>query len=182
VQTLTTKGTAPLATALVDPWLFNSSQQKTAFAKARAAEATYVRLTLDWNLIAPESRPDAFVATDPTSPGYSWGDADVFVQEVEAAGLTPIIDIQHRAELALTRRRLQGIAAGTPKATALGDFATALAKQYDGSTPGVPAHVFQVWNEPNVSLLVASLGVRLRLVAGLFPHPGLAQAALRALG
>ena len=41
---------------------------------------------------------------------------------------------------------------GTPKAAALGDFAHALATRYDG-TNGLPAeHVFQVWNEPNLSL------------------------------
>ncbi len=49
VLTLTTKGTAPLATAITDPWLFNSSQEATAFAKTRAAGASYVRLTLNWN-------------------------------------------------------------------------------------------------------------------------------------
>ena len=71
--TLTTKGTAPLATAISDPWLFNSNQEETAFAKTRAAGASYVRLNLSWSAIAPGTRPNGFVATDPTSPGYSWG-------------------------------------------------------------------------------------------------------------
>jgi len=39
-----------------------------------------------------------------------------------------------------------------PRASALGDFAKALATHYDGNNGGPEAHVFQVWNEPNVSL------------------------------
>ena len=159
VLTLTTKGTAPLVTAVSDPWLFNSSQEATAFAKTRAAGASYVRLTLNWRAIAPGNRPDGFVATDPTSPGYSWSNADTIVERAEAAGLTPIIDISGTPNWAYAKKP-QGINAGTPKASALGDFATALATHYDGnalatSDQGPPvAHVYQVWNEVNNSLVL----------------------------
>jgi hypothetical protein len=154
VLTLTTKGTAPLATAIVDPWLFNSSQEETAFTKTRAAGASYVRLNVNWNAVAPSNRPDGFVATDPTSPGYSWGNTDLIVQRAESAGLTPIIDISGTPNWAYLKKP-KGVNAGTPKAAALGEFATALAKHYDGSTPGGPdAHVYQVWNEVNNSLFL----------------------------
>src|SRR6476646_10830345 len=89
-RTYATGGTAPLATALVDPWLFNSRQTSKAFALTRAAGASYVRVTINWSGIAPSVRPSDFVATDPTSAGYSWGNADSVVQQAEAAGLTPI--------------------------------------------------------------------------------------------
>jgi hypothetical protein len=157
VQTLTTKGTAPLATAISDPWLFNSSQEETAFTKTRAAGASYVRLNVSWSAIAPNSRPDGFVATDPTSPGYSWGNSDTIVQRAEAAGLTPILDVSGAPSWAYLKKP-KGVNAGTPKAADLGQFATALATHYDGgnlSGSGAPvAHIFQVWNEVNNSLFL----------------------------
>ena len=151
VRTYSTAGTAPLATALADPWLFNSSQTPRAFAMTRAAGATYARLTVSWSAIAPSVRPDGFVATDPTSPGYSWHNYDGAVKEAEDAGLTPILNIAGTPRWAYAKRP-QGVNAGTPNASALGDFAKALATHYDGNNGGPEAHVFQVWNEPNVSL------------------------------
>jgi hypothetical protein len=157
VQTFTTKGTAPLVTAVSDPWLFNSSQETTAFAKTRAAGASYVRLSVNWNAIAPGTRPDGFVATDPTSPGYSWSNTDTIVERAEAAGLTPIMDISGTPNWAYAKKP-QGVNAGTPKAAYLGQFATALAKHYDGgeglAAGGPVAHVYQVWNEVNNSLFL----------------------------
>ena len=155
VRAITTKGTAPLATAITDPWLFNSSQTRAAFVKTRSAGASYVRLSLNWNAVAPSERPAGFVATDPKSPGYTWRNADAAVSQAVAEGLTPILDVSGTPHWAYARAR-QGVNAGTPKASALGDFATALAKHYDGSTSGAPAaHVFQVWNEPNVSIYMS---------------------------
>ena len=155
VRTYATGGTAPLATAIVDPWLFNSKQTSKAFALTRAAGATYVRLAVNWSGIAPADRPDGFVATDPTSKGYQWGNVDAAIKAAEDAGLTPILDVASTPRWAFAQRR-QGINAGTPKASDLGDFAKALAKHFDGSTAGVPAeHLYQVWNEPNVSLYMS---------------------------
>jgi hypothetical protein len=155
LRMLTTKGTAPLATAITDPWLFNSTQTATAFAKTRAAGASYVRLSLNWNGVAPATRPAGFVAADPTSAGYTWRNADAAVEQAEAAGLTPILDISGIPPWAYAKRP-QGVNAGSPKAAALGQFATALATHYDGTSPGAPeAHVFQVWNEVNNSLFLS---------------------------
>jgi hypothetical protein len=152
VRTYSTAGTAPLATALVDPTLFYGSQRDRAFALTRAAGATYVRLSARWRDIAPTVRPNGFVASDPTSPGYSWAGTDATVSAAEAAGLTPILDIENTPRWALAKKP-RGVNAGTPKASALGQFATALAAHYDGGTSGAPVvHVFEVWNEPNVSL------------------------------
>jgi cellulase (glycosyl hydrolase family 5) len=150
-RTYTTPGTAPLATALADPWLFNSTQRERALAMTRAAGASYVRLTVSWSAIAPSLRPDGFVATDPTSPGYNWSNYDVIVKQVEDAGLTPILDIESTPKWAYAKRP-SAPNAGSPKASELGAFAKALAKHYDGSGTAPAVHVFQVWNEPNVSL------------------------------
>jgi hypothetical protein len=154
-RTYSTSGTAPLATAIVDPSLFSSGQRQTAFVKTRAAGAAYVRLIVSWRGIAPATRPAGFVATDPTSPGYSWGPLDAAVAEADAAGLTPILDVGTPPRWAYAQRP-RGVNAGTPKAAALGDFATALATHYRGGGADVPtAHVFEVWNEPNVSLYLS---------------------------
>jgi hypothetical protein len=152
VRTYATAGTGPLATALVDPALFSSGQTKAAFAKTRAAGATYVRLIVSWRAIAPATRPNGFVATDPTSPGYSWAPLDAAIAEADAAGLTPILEVATPPEWGYARKP-QGVNAGTPKTAALSDFAQALATHYDGLGSAAPtAHVFEVWNEPNVSL------------------------------
>jgi|tagenome__1003787_1003787.scaffolds.fasta_scaffold20988348_7 hypothetical protein len=148
---IATRGTIPLRTALLDP-LFTSPDRKAAFAMTRAAGATYVRLTVNWRAIAPATSAVGFDATDPTSSDYSWTGLDSVVHEAEAAGLTPILDIGVTPAWAYARQP-RGINAGAPEVAALGEFATALATHYDDSVPGAPvAHVFQVWNEPNISL------------------------------
>ena len=145
-----TPGTIPLRTAVLAPE-FERADYSTAFAMTKAAGASYVRLPIAWYAIAPPTRPTDFVASDPTSPGYYWDSLDAIVTAAENAGLTPILDIGAPPAWA-EKKQPRGVNAGTPDTGALGDFATALATHYDGLTPGVPAeHVFQVWNEPNVS-------------------------------
>src|SRR5207247_1282705 len=90
-RTYSTSRTIPLRTALVDPYLFRSAQHNKAFARSRAAGATYVRLIVPWRAIAPRTRPIGFVAGDPTSPGYSWTGFDAIVESAVSAGLTPIL-------------------------------------------------------------------------------------------
>jgi hypothetical protein len=150
-QVIATRGTIPLRTALLDP-LFTSADREAAFAMTQAAGATYVRLPATWPAIAPAALSSDFVPADPTSPGYSWTGLDSVVEEAEAAGLTPILDISNTPAWAYARQP-SGVDAGTPEIAELRQFATALATHYDGSIPGAPAvHVFQIWNEPNISL------------------------------
>jgi len=152
VRTYSTPGTRPLATAIDDPWVFRSDQIQTAFSMTASAGATYVRLPVTWRSIAPSTRPSGFVASDPTSPGYSWNGLDANVAAAEAAGLTPILDIQSVPSWAYAKKP-QGVNGGSPKITALGDFATALATHYGGSNSALPVvQDYEVWNEPNVSL------------------------------
>jgi hypothetical protein len=151
VATHSTPGTAPLFTAVVDPALFNSPQRPMAFALSRAAGATYVRIEVPWRAIAPSARPSGFDARDPASPGYSWSGLDATVEAAATAHVVPILDVTGIPRWAYAKRPTQW-AGGTPKASALGDFARALATRYDGAH-GLPAeHVFQVWNEPNLSV------------------------------
>jgi hypothetical protein len=151
VRTYSTRATPPLRTAVFDQSLFGGSKAPTAFGMTSAAGATYVRLLVRWGSVAPASPGPSFVAADPTSPGYSWTWLDASVEAADAAGLTPILDIVG-APVWAYRNLPSGVNGGSPDVAALGDFATALATHYDGLSPGVPAeHVFQVWNEPNLS-------------------------------
>src|SRR4029077_12932816 len=91
-------------------------------------------------------------ATDPTSPGYSWAGIDAVVDAAKTAGLTPILDVEIPPVWAYDTPPSNGNG-GSPNVVDLGDFATALATHYHGLTPGVPdGNVFEVWNEPNLSL------------------------------
>jgi hypothetical protein len=148
-----TKATPPLHTAVFDPRL-DPADQPSGFAMMHGAGAQYVRLVVHWNGVAPASPSTDFNASDPTSSGYSWSALDATVEAAEGAGLTPILDIASGPLWALTQQP-SGVNGGTPRASDLGDFATALATHYDGLTPGLPAeHVFQVWNESNLSLFL----------------------------
>jgi hypothetical protein len=150
LKVISTPATTPLRTAIFDP-IFAGPQGATALPMARATGATYVRLWVEWRAIAPPTPPTGFVAADPTSPGYTWAAMDTLMQEVEAAGLTPIIDINAPPSWAY-QTQPDGVNGGSPNVSDLADFATALATHYNGLTAGAPAeHVFQVWNEPNLS-------------------------------
>jgi Cellulase (glycosyl hydrolase family 5) len=150
-RVIATPATLPLRTGLLDP-SFAGSDRQQAFTMAAAAGATYVRLSVDWRSLAPATQPAGFQAADPSSPGYRWTGLDSVLAHADAAGLTPILDISTVPGWAYATQP-KSPNAGTPRTSDLGDFAKALATHYDGTIPGVPAeHVFQVWNEPNLSL------------------------------
>jgi hypothetical protein len=146
----TTGPTPPLRTGLQDP-IFDGPQKATAFAMASQTGATYVRIIAAWSSIAPATLPShGFDPTDPTSPYYNWSALDSSVSAAEAAGITPILEIFAPPgwAYAVPRGTWTG---GTPQIAALGAFATALAKHYNGSGPAPAVHAFSVWNEPNFS-------------------------------
>jgi hypothetical protein len=149
-KTYSTPATRPLRTAVFDPFHI-SGEKPRSFAMTRSAGAQYVRLSVRWAGIAPATLPDGFVATDPTSPGYNWTALDSTVEAAEAAGLTPILDIQSNPDWAYAHRP-SGVNVGSPKPAALGDFAQALATHYDGENNLPDVNIYEVWNEPNLSL------------------------------
>ena len=156
-RTYTTGGTLPLRTALVDPFHLGSP---TSFTLTRNAGAQYVRLFVHWGSIMRGNPPPGSDLSDPTSPSYTWDSLDSMVEAAEAAGLTPYLDITTTPYWAYAKRP-SGVNGGTPKAAALGQFATALATHYDGQTLDannnvIPAvNVYEVYNEPNLSLDLA---------------------------
>jgi hypothetical protein len=120
----------------------------------RGAGAQYVRLVVPWSAIAPATPPPEFDAADPTSPAYSWGWVDGLVESAKTAGLTPILDITWTPSWAYSHLP-SGVNGGTPEIAALGRFAHALAMHFAGRSdlPGVK--IYEVWNEPNLSLDLA---------------------------
>jgi len=151
LHTYITRGTLPLRTALLDPFAFTGADQATAFPMARSAGVSYIRLVVPWSEIAPAARPADFDPTDPASPSYTWAWLDGSVSAIEENGMTPILNITTAPSWALARQG-DGRRAGAPNAAALGAFAKAVALRYDGFHGEPPVHVFQVWNEPNLSL------------------------------
>jgi hypothetical protein len=151
LRTYTTHGTLPLRTSLLDPFTFTGAQQDAALKLAQAAGASYLRLVVPWSEIAPTTHPDDFVATDPESPYYRWAWLDGSVTAIEADGMTPILDITSAPSWALARQG-KGRTAGAPSANQLAAFAKAVALRFNGLNGEPAVHVFQVWNEPNLSL------------------------------
>jgi hypothetical protein len=144
----TTPSTAPLATGIGDS-IFQGTQGPTAYAMARHAGATYARVMVSWQSIAPKTRPaSGFDPTDPTSPYYHWDALDASVAAAHANHITPILDIV--SPPGWTYSVKPGVdTGGSPNVADLHAFATAIAKHYDGSGPAPAEHVFSVWNEPN---------------------------------
>jgi Cellulase (glycosyl hydrolase family 5) len=149
VRTYSTHGTLPLRTSVDDPFTFTGGERAAGFVKARAAGASYVRIVASWDAIAPASRPAGFDAADPTSHGYDWNWYDSTVSAAVKAGLTPFLDIARAPGWALAKKHGKRI--NTPTTASLGQFAKALALHYDGNHDAPAVHVFQVWNEPNLS-------------------------------
>jgi hypothetical protein len=151
LRTYSTPLTRPLQTALMDTDLFTGVQQTQAFAVAHHAGARYARVMINWARVAPTSPDPSFDPADPNSVGYDWSRLDALVENAATAGLTPILDITHAPGWAYAVRP-KGVNGGTPDVTALKHFAQALAVHFDGSGTAPAEHLFQVWNEPNLSL------------------------------
>jgi hypothetical protein len=146
--TATTGPTAPLATGLGDP-LFTSSQASQAFSMEAQTGAKYARVLVYWASIAPATLPGSWDPTNPASPYYHWSSLDATVSAANANGITPILNIVGAPSWGYHVAPHPSLAqGGQPDLTALGDFATAIAKHYKGPASPV-AHVFSVWNEPN---------------------------------
>ena len=140
----------PLQTALQSNLFAAGSQQADAYTVTRAAGARFVLLDAAWSAIAPTHPDGNFDPSNPDSPGYNWSKVDSAVQGAEAAGLTPILEILHTPSWAQATPP-RGVNAGSPKISALGKFAHALASHYDGTHGAPKVHIFQVWNEPNLT-------------------------------
>ena len=136
----------PLQTAFLDPFAFSGPEAEVAFAHAKSAGTTAVRLQLIWRLTAPRRRPKRFTATNPAEPAYQFGYLDEQLKQAKSSGLEPIVYIETAPKWALVKNR--GFL--RPDPVAFGEFALAAAKRYNGHFRGLPrVRYWQVWNEPN---------------------------------
>jgi hypothetical protein len=144
----------PLHTAVLDPHSFaiaSAADKRIAFRRMRTTGARFVRLFATWPAIAPggATKPAGFDARNPTHPMYRWADLDAELRLVASSGLTPIVYVQGAPDWAWGGEPTIHHGPIRPSPSELADFATALARRYDGS--GLPrVRYWQVWNEPNL--------------------------------
>lgn len=141
---------AELQTAIVDA-AFAGQDAQRAFGEVPDTGATFVRLVLTWPLVAPESRPPGFDASDPEDPAYDWQGFDAQVLGAEEQGLKVIVDINDAPRWARARQGRGG--PYKPDPVALAQFAKAAATRYSGRVENLPrARYWQLWNEPNLAV------------------------------
>ena len=116
--------------------------------------ASLVRQSVHWRDFAPQVRPADFDPADPADPAYRWGSLDATVARLRARGLDVLLTVDQAPDWAEGPGRPRSANPGTwkPDPAALADFATALARRYSGTLPGLPrVRRFQLWNEPNLA-------------------------------
>jgi hypothetical protein len=137
------------------------SIRAVAMAKSVAANASLVRIPVNWRDLVQANPPAGFQAADPASPAYRFARIDAAVSSVSAAGLQALLVVSHAPAFAEAPNRWPYAFPGSwaPSPAALRDFAAALARRYDGTFPdpldpgrALPrVHLFQAWNEPNLA-------------------------------
>jgi hypothetical protein len=132
-----------------------------AVTRIRESGASVVRIPVDWRSTVAESPPPSFEAANPASADYRFAPIDAAVLSVVSAGMTPLLVVSHAPAFAEASPRWPYAYPGSwaPSPIALEEFATALARRYDGSFPDLEApggvlprvRLFQAWNEPNLT-------------------------------
>ena len=146
----------PLDTGFATTPDFNGPDADLAYARAREAGATFIRIYTDWGQIAPAD-PSARGANprDPENPNYRWVTLDEAINRARANKLTPIVDVMSAPKWAWGAASSTEPGAGSvkPSLAALASFTAAAAERYSGRTAGRPrVKYWQLWNEPNLSL------------------------------
>jgi hypothetical protein len=129
--------------------------------RIQALGGSVARIPVNWRNAVEATPPASFKARDPASPVYRFSQIDAAVLSATAAGLEPLLVVSHAPAFAEAPDRWPFAYLGSwaPSPAALGDFAAALARRYDGSFPD-PLHagavlprvrLLQAWNEPNLA-------------------------------
>ncbi len=132
-----------------------------ALARIRATGARVVRIPVEWRYIVSADPPPGFNAADPASPAYDFAAVDAAVRDTVAAGLQPLLVVTRAPAFAEAPHRWPYAYPGSwaPDPAAFGQFATAVARRYDGSFPDPLAPgrtlprvtLYEAWNEPNLA-------------------------------
>lgn len=143
----------------------------------RQLGAGMVRVTLDWNQIAPRTRPPEFNPTDPASyRAGSWSIYDEIVKDAKADGMAVDFVLSGGAPPWATgsgQPRPGGYSEWKPSPAAYGAWVQAVGTRYSGQydptlgrrEPGDPADLPRVtfwepWNEPNFGQELAPQAVK----------------------
>jgi hypothetical protein len=153
-----------LARGISDATLIMSADaavREQALRRIRATGASVVRIPVEWRYITSSPPPAGFDAADPASPGYDFAEVDAAVRDTAAAGLTPLLVVTRAPDFAEAPHRWPYAYPGSwaPDPAAFGEFATAVARRYDGSFPdplrpgrALPrVKLYEAWNEPNLA-------------------------------
>jgi hypothetical protein len=135
--------------------------RELALRRIDDAGAKVVRIPVDWRTVVAEDPSPSFEAADAASPDYRFAPIDAAVRSAVAAGLSPLLVVSHAPAFAEASPRWPYAYPGSwdPSPAAIGAFAAALARRYDGSFPDpqepsavLPrVRLFQAWNEPNLA-------------------------------
>lgn len=155
-----------LSTGIDDSDLARGST--AALARATALRASYIRIAVEWSVVAPEgtTQPVGFDPRNPADPSYNWANIDAQVRRAAGAGFTPYLTLFNAPRWAQAGKAPESASAGggawRPNSVSFGDFAHAAAVRYSGHfadatsggiLPGVS--IWQAWNEPNLPLFLA---------------------------
>jgi hypothetical protein len=122
-------------------------------------------MNVRWAQIAPLKPAADFQASNPADPAYRWTTLDAAVREARDDGLEVLFTVYQAPAWAEGTGRPEGAEAGSwePSRGALGEFAEALARRYDGTFPDPADPVtalpevsyYEAWNEPNLAIYLA---------------------------
>jgi hypothetical protein len=170
------------ATLIMSP---DAAVREQALARIRATGASVVRIPVEWRYIVSGDPSAGFGASDPASPAHDFGASDVAspaydfgasdpaspaydfskvdaaVRSTVAAGLAPLLVVTRAPAFAEAPHRWPYAYPGSwaPNPAAFGEFATAVARRYDGAFPDplqpggtLPrVRLYEAWNEPNLA-------------------------------
>jgi hypothetical protein len=147
-----------------DPHMLANPAQ--TLQQIRDLGANVVRVSLQWNVIAPATRPPGFNPTDPSSyPAGSWSTYDQIVTDARQDGITVDFSVTGPAPpwaAGSGQPAPGGWYQWKPSASAFKQFVQAAGTRYSGtydptlnqSMPGDPNDLprvsfWEIWNEPN---------------------------------
>ena len=153
-----------------------------ALQQIRDLGASVVRVSLQWDLVAPPKRPAGFKATDPASyPAAGWCVYDEIVTDAQQDGLTIDFSLTGPApvwEAGGGQPSPGGMGQWKPSAPAFQQFAQAVGTRYSGTyvppqgtclpapqpsgTPTALPRVsfWEIWNEPNFGADLAPQAIK----------------------
>ncbi|MBK5232207.1 MAG: hypothetical protein JJE13_04405 [Thermoleophilia bacterium] len=128
------------------------AQEQLGFDRIREAGATFTRVTIFWDSVAPNVKPDEWSPTNPGDSHYDWTATDSTIQKVVAAGLKPLVQV-FKAPRWAERCRTPNAGVCNPDPKQFARFAAAAVARYSGDFGGLPrVRYWEPLNEPNLAM------------------------------